>query len=154
LARALANHGPVRVDGETPADQRETNLIAADVGIATIYSVTTGIDLVNFDHIIFVGLDWVPSTLQQAEARIYRIGQEKPVEIHYLNGLGTLDEAVRDRVLERLDMFASVVGSGDIELIHTLRGGDNAVLLGSLAAAILNFDGDFSGGLDLDMLVE
>jgi len=101
------------VHGEIPAAQRRARIADAPVAVATMYSVTTGIDLVGFDCAIFVGLDWVPSTLLQAEARIHRIGQDKPVTVYYLCAQGTVDEAVRARVIERLDTFSEIIGGGD-----------------------------------------
>jgi SWI/SNF-related matrix-associated actin-dependent regulator 1 of chromatin subfamily A len=101
------------VHGEIPPTKRRDMISEAPVAVATMYSVTTGIDLVGFDSAIFVGLDWVPSTLLQAEARIHRIGQTKPVTVYYLCAQGTLDEIIRARVIERLETFTAIVGSGD-----------------------------------------
>jgi len=113
------------VTGEDEASSRRDKLLSGDIGVATVYSVTTGINLTQFDTAIFVGLDWVPSTLLQAEARLHRIGQEANVTIYYLIGLGTLDETVRSVVLERLETFGTVVGdaSSEAELATTLKGG-------------------------------
>lgn len=136
LAVALKDLEPARVDGDTPPAERPAALEGARVGIATIYSITTGIDLVSFDSVIMVGLDWMPWTLLQAEARIHRIGQQNACMIYYLVALATLDEVVRDRVIEKLDSFAAIVGGSDeSELSATLKGGSEDQLLTALAAA-------------------
>lgn len=113
------------VTGDVDAGDRQAILASSQVGVATIYSITTGIDLTHFDCAIFVGLDWVPSTLLQAEARLVRIGQENNVTFYYLIGMGTLDEAVKSKVIERLDDFATVVGDSPDEkrAASDLRGG-------------------------------
>ena len=112
------------VTGAVVPGKRAAILSGAPCGVATIYSVTTGINLTEYDTVIFVGLDWVPSTLLQAEARIHRIGQDKSVLFYYLIGLGTIDEVVQSRVLERLDAFSTVVGNAADEekMAATLRG--------------------------------
>jgi hypothetical protein len=114
------------VTGDTSVDHRAAMLCASDCGVATLYSVTTGIDLTHFDSIIMVGLDWLPSTILQGEARIHRIGsQYASISIHYLIGRGTLDEVVRERVLERLDTFSAVIGTGDEAVFAEELGGGN-----------------------------
>lgn len=128
------------VTGEDDVSQRRERLVGAPIGVATVYSVTTGIDLTAFDTIIFVGLDWVPSTLLQAEARIHRIGQDKNVLFYYLVGLGTVDEVVRAKVLERLDNFAEVVGNSpdEVAMARTLRGSkSDEELLAEIVASVL-----------------
>lgn len=112
------------VTGAVVPGKRAAILAGAPCGVATVYSVTTGINLTEYDTVIFVGLDWVPSTLLQAEARIHRIGQDKSVLFYYLIGLGTIDEIVQSRVLERLDAFSTVVGNAADEekMAATLRG--------------------------------
>ena len=42
------------------------------------------------------GLTWSLELYQQANARLYRQGQEKPVIIHHLIAEGTVDEQVMD----------------------------------------------------------
>lgn len=118
------------VTGEDAAEEREKILTASDVGIATVYSVTTGINLTHFDTAVFVGLDWVPSTLLQAEARIHRIGSNRPVTIYFLIGMQTVDEVVRSRVIERLEAFETVVGNAP----------DEAALAGTLAGSTSDED--------------
>lgn len=111
--------------GDDPPTKRIEKLSKASLAAATIDSVTTGIDLVNFDTVVFVGLDWVPATLLQAEARVHRLGQDQDVLIYYLIGVGTADEQVQAKVIERLDTFTTIVGNSvdESEMAHALRGG-------------------------------
>lgn len=126
-------------DGDVTPDQREALLRDGPVGVATIYAVTTGIDLVAYDTIIMVGLDWLPSTLLQAEARIHRLGQEATsVTIRYLIGLGTLDEVVRERVIERLETWDTIAGGGGDEaaMAQELRGGTEDELIAGIVESL------------------
>lgn len=128
------------VTGEDTPDSRRDVLADADVGVATIYSVTTGITLTNFDTVVFVGIDWVPSTLLQAEARIHRIGQTRDVVFYYLIGAQTIDETIAGKVIERLDAFTTVIGSNESEsgLALTLRGGKtNEELLDDILSDVM-----------------
>ncbi len=104
------------VTGEDAATERRGILAGAPCAVATMYSVETGINLTGFDVIIFVGLDWVPSKILQAESRIHRIGQDRPCTIYYLIARGTVDEVIRERVIERLEAFAAITGAKGDEL--------------------------------------
>lgn len=128
------------VNGEdVAADDRQALLADAPVGVATMHSVTTGIDLTRYDSLIFVGLDWVPSTMLQAAARVHRLGQERSVSEYYLIGLRTLDEIVRAKVIERLDQFDQITrGNGDERAFSAdLGGGSDDDLLAGFAAAVM-----------------
>jgi SNF2 family DNA or RNA helicase len=129
--------GAPHVTGDNEIATRRALIAEVPCAVATMYSITTGIDLVGFDVIVFVGLDWVPSTLLQVESRLHRLGQERAVTAYYLCALGTLDEVVRERVIERLDQFASIVGSGDGEgLRGALAGGSDEDLIAAMVAAV------------------
>jgi SNF2 family DNA or RNA helicase len=125
-------------DGSDSVAARERLLANAPVAVATLYSVSTGVDyLSGFSTLIMVGLDWLPSVVLQGESRVHRIGSDKPVTIYYLIGRGTLDEVVRERVIERLDTFAELTG-GDASggFGDSLRGGSEDELLASIVAAV------------------
>ena len=58
-------------------------------------SVGYGLNLQDGGHVIvWYGLTWSLELYQQANARLYRQGQEKPVIIHHLIAEGTVDEQV------------------------------------------------------------
>lgn len=132
IASAL---GCPAVDGDTPVARRRAEIVEAPLACATIFSITTGIDLTNFDHVIMVGLDWLPSTMLQGEARTHRPGQTRPVLVTYLIGTGTLDEIVRERVIDRLSTWETLGGAGSDGLAVDLAGGTEEELLAAMAAA-------------------
>ena len=67
-------------------------------------SVGYGLNLQEGGHVIvWYGLTWSLELYQQANARLYRQGQDKPVIIHHLIAEGTVDEQVM-RALQEKDM--------------------------------------------------
>lgn len=116
------------VTGDIAPDRRRGVIADAQIAVATLHSVTTGIDLIGFDHEIMTGLDWVPSRMLQGEARIHRLGQGRACTVHYLVGLGTVDERVREVVIDRLDVLQRVAGAGDEGLQGALSGSDEDLL--------------------------
>jgi len=123
IAKRLRKSGVIApwVTGEDPPGKRRDILNKTEsIAVATIYSIETGINLTSFDAAIFVGLDWLPKTLLQTEARIHRIGQTKRVLYYYLIGLGTIDEIIRSRVIERLEHYAILMGGTEKDEEHKL----------------------------------
>lgn len=102
--------------GDETIEKRLANAAAAKacrgILICTIDAMGAGIDKLSYaDVLIFAELHYVPGKLLQAEDRAHRIGQLRPVNIYYLIGLGTIDEAIRDSVLNKLMLFEEAVGS-------------------------------------------
>jgi SWI/SNF-related matrix-associated actin-dependent regulator of chromatin subfamily A-like protein 1 len=122
-------------DNSTPENRRSILLSGDGAAVSTIDSVTTGIDLVQFDCVIFTGLDWVPSKMLQAEARIHRLGQSRGVTIYFLVGVGSIDEVVRERVIDRLEVIATLAG-GDESVMASELGGNDDDILAALVAAV------------------
>lgn len=60
--------------------------------VATIAKGGVGLTLTRADTAIFVDEDWVPAMNEQAEDRLHRIGQERPVTILVLRCPDTVDE--------------------------------------------------------------
>ncbi|GIV86105.1 MAG: hypothetical protein KatS3mg054_0134 [Chloroflexus sp.] len=79
--------------------------------VATMSSVGVGVDFVGADSCIFVELDWVPSTLLQAEDRLHRISQSKPVTCYYLVFKRSIDERITNVLMQKIE--ESRVGLGD-----------------------------------------
>lgn len=65
-------------------------------------STAYGLNLQAGGHIIvWYGLTWSLELYQQANARLYRQGQEKPVIIHHLVSRGTMDEQVMQAIKKK-----------------------------------------------------
>ncbi len=80
---------------EGPWDIDDWNKGRVRVLLAHPASVGYGLNLQKGGHtIVWYGLTWSLELYQQANARLYRQGQEKPVIIHHLVAEGTVDEQV------------------------------------------------------------
>ena len=87
-----------------PEDIADWNAGKVRLLLAHPASVGYGLNLQVGGHVIvWYGLTWSLELYQQANARLYRQGQEKPVIIHHLIAEGTVDEQVMD-ALEAKDM--------------------------------------------------
>lgn len=74
-------------------DIKDWNDGKVQVLLAHPASVGYGLNLQEGGHtIVWYGLTWSLELYQQANARLYRQGQEKPVIIHHLIAEGTVDE--------------------------------------------------------------
>jgi SNF2 family DNA or RNA helicase len=78
-----------------PKDIADWNDGKIPVLLAHPASVGYGLNLQDGGHVIvWYGLTWSLELYQQANARLYRQGQQKPVIIHHLITEGTVDEQV------------------------------------------------------------
>lgn len=63
-----------------------------------------GLNLQAGGHIVvWFGLPWSSELYQQANARLYRQGQNKPVIVHHLIATGTMDEDVMKALGDKID---------------------------------------------------
>jgi SNF2 family DNA or RNA helicase len=80
---------------KTSQDMADWNSGKIPLLLAHPASTAYGLNLQSGGHlIVWYGLTWSLEYYQQANARLYRQGQEKPVIIHHLVAKGTMDEAV------------------------------------------------------------
>lgn len=82
----------------------------------------TGLNITAANHVIHYNLEWNPSVEDQASARAYRRGQTRPVFVHRLFYVDTIDEYI-DRKVEYKRKISDnlVIGvSGDCELAEDI----------------------------------
>lgn len=73
-----------------------------------------GIDLFAADTAIFIERHWTPARNEQAEARIHRMGQDKPVTIYTLTACDTIDDGkVKPANTRKSRIVADVLGKGN-----------------------------------------
>lgn len=85
-----------------PDDITDWNAGKIDLLIAHPASVGYGLNLQEGGHIVvWYSLPWSLELYQQANARLYRQGQTKPVVINHLIAVGTVDEQVMDALQEK-----------------------------------------------------
>lgn len=102
-ARSLAERldragiGCFVVDGDTPHGKRADYIARFQAGegrvfIGTISTLGESVTLHRANNAIFLDRSWNPAANEQAEDRIYRIGQTRPVTITHIVAADTVDE--------------------------------------------------------------
>ncbi|MEE9549205.1 MAG: DEAD/DEAH box helicase [Candidatus Binatia bacterium] len=84
----------------------------SDVLISHPKSVATGLDLVDFPEVVWYQQDYSVYILRQASRRSWRIGQTKPVNVHYLFYKGSIQEKAIRLNIQKLR--AALLTEGDL----------------------------------------
>ena len=142
----------LRLDGSTPAAQRQATVDAfqrggRDGGRAPFAFVTTaraggvGLTLTAARYLVLFEGDWNPAVDAQAMARVWRMGQTRPVTIYRLVAEGGVDERILEVQARKLRIAAAVgmAGSGGEaapgeEGAGEEEGAEEAIDLGELMA--------------------
>jgi hypothetical protein len=74
--------------------------------------VATGLDLVDFPEVVWYQQDYSVYILRQASRRSWRIGQTKPVNVHYLFYKGSIQEKAIRLNIQKLR--AALLTEGDL----------------------------------------
>lgn len=116
LMKGLEEFKPRQIIGGQTDDfrQNEIDVFQNDpeskLLIAALRAGSVGINLTAASYVIFGELDWTPAYHRQAEDRLHRIGQKKPVFAHYLIGDGTYDETIAKVLVSKSLEIDSVIG--------------------------------------------
>jgi SNF2 family DNA or RNA helicase len=87
-----------------------------DVLVATTIAAKEGITLTRADTTLFIEREWVPAWEEQAEDRVYRIGQESnAVQAVYLSAMGTVDEHFDEVVEQKRAVVKAVLDGGTVD---------------------------------------
>ena len=87
-----------------------------DVLVATTIAAKEGITLTRADTTLFIEREWVPAWEEQAEDRVYRIGQESnAVQAVYLSAMGTVDEHFDEVVEQKRKVVKAVLDGGTVD---------------------------------------
>tara|TARA_Y100000592_G_scaffold101179_1_gene186439 strand:+ start:8790 stop:13148 length:4359 start_codon:yes stop_codon:yes gene_type:complete len=74
-----------------------------------------GLTLTQASDALFVERWLVPTWEEQAEDRIYRIGQDKDVDIHYLQFKGSFDDKIEEMINSKRAIIDAVVGEEEVQ---------------------------------------
>ena len=69
--------------------------------VASLNCLNRGFTITAANHVILVDLEYSPEATEQAEDRVHRPGQTKPVYIHYLLSRDTIDQVMHEIVLQK-----------------------------------------------------
>lgn len=106
------------IDGSTSTPRRGELVDAFQAGhlgalVCSITAAGVGITLTRSADALFVETDWTPALVEQAEDRIWRIGQERPATVTTLIAEGTLDERIQTVLARKAQVVDAVVtGAG------------------------------------------
>lgn len=107
----------VLITGDVSVKQRKALVEAAKAArmgvVATIDAISTGVDGLQawISTGIFHALDYTPTKIAQAVARLDRIGQQLPVTMHFLAVKDSMDQRVVETVIEKMDQWRKTMGT-------------------------------------------
>jgi len=110
--RSLFLHGAV------PVHRREEMVEQFQAGHAPVFLLSlkaggTGLTLTRATHVLHYDRWWNPAVEDQATDRAYRIGQDRPVQVHRLITEGTLEDRIASLLDSKRELADAVVGSGE-----------------------------------------
>jgi superfamily II DNA or RNA helicase len=87
-----------------------------------------GLNLTRATHVVHYDRWWNPAVENQASDRAWRIGQDRPVQVHRLISEGTLEERIATVLADKAALAEAVVGTGEAWLTE-LDDGELAALV-------------------------
>jgi len=105
------DHGPVQmITGDTSTTERNAAVehfqrSTSRVIIGTIGAMGLGLGLTQSSTVIFLELDWTPSSMSQAEDRCHRIGQRDAVLVQHLVLDGSIDRRMTEVLVEKQEVL-------------------------------------------------
>ncbi|MFD7160959.1 DEAD/DEAH box helicase [Kribbella sp. NPDC059898] len=87
-------------------------------GVAPVFLLSlkaggVGLTLTQATHVVHYDRWWNPAVEDQATDRAYRIGQDRPVQVHRLVTENTLEDRIATVINAKRDLADAVVGSGE-----------------------------------------
>jgi superfamily II DNA or RNA helicase len=121
LIRAhLADRGvpTLFLHGRVPARRREELVARFQHGGAPVFLLSlkaggVGLNLTRATHVVHYDRWWNPAVEDQATDRAYRIGQDRPVQVHRLVTEGTLEDRIAALLASKRGLAEAVVGAGE-----------------------------------------
>lgn len=121
LERHLAERGvPTQLlHGGTPVRRRDELVQAFQesteppVFLLSLKAAGTGLNLTRADHVVHYDRWWNPAVEAQATDRAYRIGQDRPVQVHRLIAEGTLEDRIAALLASKKELADAVLGQRD-----------------------------------------
>lgn len=143
LVKLLAEHdheAPFFLHGGVAKNDRDHMVTQFQEGkgspifVLSLKAGGVGLNLTRANHVIHFDRWWNPAVENQATDRVFRIGQEKNVEVHKLICQGTLEERIDELIERKKSLSEQVVGSGEqwltemsseeLQSLITLQAGD------------------------------
>jgi SNF2 family DNA or RNA helicase len=110
--------GSLFLHGGVPVPRREEMVTRFQAGEVPVFLLSlkaggTGLTLTRATHVLHYDRWWNPAVEDQATDRAYRIGQDRPVQVHRLVAEGTLEDRIAALLETKRELADAVVGSGE-----------------------------------------
>ncbi len=110
--------GSLFLHGGVPVTRREEMVARFQAGDAPVFLLSlkaggTGLTLTRATHVLHYDRWWNPAVEDQATDRAYRIGQDRPVQVHRLIAEGTLEDRIAALLESKRELADAVIGSGE-----------------------------------------
>jgi SNF2 family DNA or RNA helicase len=104
--------------GGVPVPQREVLVDRFQAGEVPVFVISlkaggTGLNLTRATHVLHYDRWWNPAVEDQASDRAWRIGQDRPVQVHRMVCEGTLEEKIAAVLETKRALADSVVVGGE-----------------------------------------
>jgi SNF2-related domain/SNF2 Helicase protein/Helicase conserved C-terminal domain len=110
--------GSAFLHGKVPVRRREEMVARFQAGEVPVFLLSlkaggTGLTLTRATHVLHYDRWWNPAVEDQATDRAYRIGQDRPVQVHRLIAEGTLEDRIAALLETKRELADAVIGSGE-----------------------------------------
>jgi SNF2 family DNA or RNA helicase len=104
--------------GAVPVRQRDEMVAAFQRGTVPVFILSlkvggVGLNLTRATHVLHYDRWWNPAVEDQATDRAYRIGQDRPVQVHRLVTEGTVEDRIAALLVQKRELAEAVVGAGE-----------------------------------------
>jgi superfamily II DNA or RNA helicase len=104
--------------GSVPVRRRDEMVASFQSGTVPIFLLSlkaggVGLNLTRATHVLHYDRWWNPAVEDQATDRAYRIGQDRPVQVHRLVTEGTVEDRIASLLVSKRELAEAVVGSGE-----------------------------------------
>ena len=124
MGRLLERHlgdrgiGTRFLHGSVPVAKRQAIVDAFQAGEAPVLLLSlkaggTGLNLTRATHVVHYDRWWNPAVEDQASDRAWRIGQDRPVQVHRLVTEGTVEDRIGAVLTAKRGLADAVVGGGE-----------------------------------------
>ncbi|HEX2575908.1 MAG TPA: DEAD/DEAH box helicase [Aquihabitans sp.] len=104
--------------GSVPLAQRQAMVDRLQSGETPVLVISvkaggTGLNLTRATHVVHYDRWWNPAVEDQASDRAWRIGQERPVQVHRMICEGTVEDRIAQMLTAKRDLADAVVTTGE-----------------------------------------
>ncbi len=119
---ATEGYSFLRLDGSTPSEKRTELVTRFNAPHCSIYVFLLstkaggqGLNLIGANRLVLYDIDWNPAMDLQAQARIWRDGQRKPVVIYRFLTSGTIEEKIYQRQITKIALSEALLDEKNSE---------------------------------------